>query len=245
MDNAATDLAAVQVEALSLAVRAGRTTRFLVRDATFAARRATLTAVVGRSGAGKSTLLACLAGDAPPISGRVLLSGDAVWPRPRRRPARGTLPRVGRMFQSGNVIGSLSVLQNVAMPDRLRNERHWRPRASHALEAVGLAGSGSRHPMSLSGGEQQRVAVARLIAMRPAVALVDEPTSSLDEVTAETVSDALVQLAATGTAVIVVTHDLRLAARADQTLAITDTALHEHSGADALALRHVLERGRC
>ncbi|ROS77443.1 putative ABC transport system ATP-binding protein [Curtobacterium sp. PhB130] len=237
--------AGVHVEAVSLGVRRSRQTKYLVRNATFTAAPASTTAIIGRSGAGKSTLLACLAGDVPPVSGRVRLAGVDVWPRPLRRRMLRNPARVGLMFQSGNLVTSLSVLQNVALPDRLRRERDWVSRAHHALDLVGLADTGSRRPASLSGGEQQRVAIARLIATRPEVALVDEPTSSLDEVTAETVSDALVQLAATGTSVIVVTHDLRLAARAGQTLSITNAVVHQHSGADVAMLRQVLEHERC
>lgn len=237
--------AGVHVEAVSLGVRRSRRAGYLVRDVTFTAAPASTTAIIGRSGAGKSTLLACLAGDVPPISGRVRLAGMDVWPRPLRRRVRRDPATVGLMFQSGNLITSLSVLQNVAMPDRLRRERDWASRAHRALDVVGLADTGSRRPASLSGGEQQRVAIARLIASRPEVALIDEPTSSLDEVTAEAVSDALVQLAATGTSVIVVTHDLRLAARADQTLSIANAVVHQHSGADVATLRRVLELERC
>lgn len=237
--------AVVHAEAVSLGVRQSRETRFLVREATFATAPASTTAIIGRSGAGKSTLLACLAGDVAPIVGRVRVAGVDVWPGPLRRRMRRNPATVGLMFQSGNLVTSLSVLQNVAMPDRLRRERDWASRARRALDVVGLADMGSRRPASLSGGEQQRVAIARLIASRPEVALIDEPTSSLDEVTAEAVSDALVQLAATGTSVIVVTHDLRLAARADQTLSITNAVVHQHSGADVATLRQVLELERC
>lgn len=236
---------AVQVELVSLGVRGDVRTGQLVTGATFTVDAGSLTAIIGRSGAGKSTLLACLAGEDQPVTGRVRVAGEDVWPAPRRRRSHGNSPRVGRMFQSGNLIMSLSVLQNVALPDRLRHERDWRARAHRALGIVGLTDSASRRPASLSVGEQQRVAVARLIASRPEVALVDEPTSSLDEVTAECVSEALVRLARSGTALVVATHDLRLAARADQTLAIANTMLREHDSADPAALRVVLERDRC
>ncbi len=235
----------LDVRGVELAVGRGPVRKQLVSGVSFTSDRGTMTTLVGRSGCGKSTLLRCLAGAVRPSSGSVRVAGTDLWPHPRRRDRGDREGAVGIVLQSDNLVPSLSVLNNVALPDRLRGRRDWRARAEAALDRVGLEGRGRGRPDDLSGGEHQRVAIARLIASRPAVALVDEPTSSLDEVTAESVAGALQELANTGTAVLVVTHDLRLATRGDQTFTIEGGLLHDRSGQDSASLRSALEDVRC
>lgn len=236
----------IQVHGLDLVASRRRDSPLLLSDAHFTVRAATMTAVIGRSGIGKSTLVRCLAGAVAPARGSVLVAGSQLWPRPRRRRSRQAgHESVGLMFQSANLVSSLSVRNNVALPSRLRPDPDWRVRTTEALATVGLAAHASRRPAELSGGEQQRVAIARLIASGPAVALIDEPTSSLDASTAEQITDALVQLAQRGTAVFVVTHDLDLASRADRTLVFTGGGLRDHTGDRVGALRRSLDTTAC
>lgn len=181
-------------------------------------------AIMGPSGSGKSTLLHVLGGIEPPTSGQVLLDGEdlgglADTPRSliRRR-------RLGFVFQKINLLPTLSALENVALPLRIDGVRRGpaRERAAAALEQVGIAHRAAHFPHEMSGGEQQRVAVARAILIDPAVILADEPTGSLDSVNAQHILTLLSDCAKQGRTIVMVTHDSDLASQADRVVVMHD-----------------------
>ncbi|WP_433675409.1 ABC transporter ATP-binding protein [Microbacterium gorillae] len=183
-------------------------------------------AIVGPSGSGKSTLLSCLAGLEPPTGGHVLLLGEDPAKLSRGRLARLRRSGVGFVFQSFNLIPSLSARENVALPARLSGRRVRLADVTAALAAVGLENRGSHRPGELSGGQQQRVAIARVLAARPRVVFADEPTGALDGAAGTAVLGLLTEAARTGSAVVLVTHDLDAAARADRVIVLRDGAVH-------------------
>lgn len=183
----------------------------------------TFCAVMGPSGSGKSTLVHCAAGLDRPDAGRVLLAGQEISGLREPRLTEARRERVGFVFQSYNLLDSLTVWQNVLLPQRLAGARPDRARARNVLERVGLAGRAGDRPGQLSGGQRQRVALARALAGRPEVIFADEPTGALDLATGREVL-ALLREAADGfgTAVVMVTHDPVSAARADRVVFLAD-----------------------
>ena len=176
-------------------------------------------AVLGASGSGKSTLLGLLAGLDTPTSGRVRLSGNDLFSLDEdgRAALRGRL--IGFVFQSFQLLPSLTALENVMLPLELAGMSDTRFEASLALERVGLAQRMSHYPRQLSGGEQQRVAIARAFSVNPRLLLADEPTGNLDSATGERIIDLLFRLNQEhGTTLILVTHDERLAQRCQRRL---------------------------
>src|SRR4051794_4360578 len=155
----------------------GRVTALAGISADF--RRGTFTAVMGPSGSGKSTLLHCAAGLDRPVSGRVVLDGIDLGTLDENARTRLRRDRAGFVFQEYNLVSSLTAEQNVGLPLRLAGHRPNRAALTAALETVGLAGRAGHRPSELSGGEQQRVAVARALISRPAVVFADEPTGAL------------------------------------------------------------------
>ncbi len=179
-------------------------------------------ALVGPSGSGKSTLLYCLAGLEPANTGEISLMGVPLRGLSRARLAKLRRDSVGFIFQAYNLVASLTVRENVALPARLSGKRVDRPAVDVLLDQVGLGGRGSHRPAELSGGQQQRVAIARVLAAQPRVVFADEPTGALDSRSGAVVLDLLQQAAASGTAVVMVTHDMEAAARADRVLVLRD-----------------------
>ncbi len=180
-------------------------------------------AITGRSGSGKSTLLALIGGLEQPDDGRVLIDGRALWSEPR--PARARREVVGFVFQRHLLLGALSARANVEVPligaGMHRSER--RGRALSLLDEVGLADRAEHLPSELSGGESQRVAVARALANEPRLLLADEPTGALDSRTSERVLDLLFRLRDhLGMTLVIVSYDPSVGARADRTLALID-----------------------
>jgi len=174
-------------------------------------------AIVGVSGSGKSTLLGLLAGLDLPSAGEVFLSTHRLndLDEDGRAQVRGEL--VGFVFQSFQLLTSLTALENVMLPLELRGDREPRDQATQLLSRVGLEGRLSHYPKQLSGGEQQRVAIARAFATEPAILFADEPTGNLDNVTGERVIDLLFRLNRDkGTTLVLVTHDEHLAVRCDR-----------------------------
>ncbi|MDG6107682.1 ABC transporter ATP-binding protein [Dactylosporangium aurantiacum] len=186
-------------------------------------RAGTFNAVMGPSGSGKSTLLQCAAGLDRADSGRVLLAGAEIGQlrEPKLTEARRKL--VGFVFQSYNLIDSLSVWHNVLLPQRLAGARPDRAWAREVVRRVGLAGREDDRPAQLSGGQRQRVALARALAARPEVIFADEPTGALDLTTGREVLD-LLREAVDGlrTTIVMVTHDPAAAARADRVVFLAD-----------------------
>lgn len=171
-------------------------------------------AIVGSSGSGKSTLLGLLAGLDLPSQGRVVLDGLELTTLDEDQRAAVRAERVGFVFQSFQLIDSLSAWENVMLPLELAGHRDARIHARQLLERVGLAQRLRHLPRQLSGGEQQRVALARAFACNPAILFADEPTGNLDSQTGERISDLLFELnREQGTTLVLVTHDERLAHR--------------------------------
>jgi putative ABC transport system ATP-binding protein len=171
-------------------------------------------AVVGASGAGKSTLLALLAGLDEPTTGRVWLNGADFSTLDEDGRARMRAQQVGFVFQSFHLVPSLTAIENVMLPLELAGRRDAREAAHEVLATVGLERREQHYPRQLSGGEQQRVAIARAFVTRPTVLFADEPTGNLDTASGERVMDLLFELnRASGTTLILVTHDAAIAAR--------------------------------
>ena len=175
-------------------------------------------AIVGESGVGKSTLLNCMAGLDSWDQGSVHLQGHNLGELNDEQRALLRRRHVGFVFQAFHVLPHLDVAQNVGLPLLLLGQ-HDDARVQHMLDAVGLSGLGERLPQQLSGGQLQRVAMARALVHRPALVLADEPTGNLDPATAARVMDALLaQTRAQGSSLVLVTHSKAAAARADRVL---------------------------
>ncbi|WP_305786011.1 ABC transporter ATP-binding protein [Symbioplanes lichenis] len=197
-------------------------------------------AVVGPSGSGKSTLLYCMSGLEPATSGSVTVMGSRLETLNGNALAALRRRHVGFVFQSYNLIPSLTARENVALPARLAKRPVAAGAVDAALAAVGLAERASHRPSALSGGQQQRVAVARVLALRPDVVFADEPTGALDTEPGDQVLDLLGAAARDGRSVVMVTHDLAAAERADRVLVLRDGLLHRSlirpSAAEILAV---------
>ncbi len=191
-------------------------------DVSFEIPRGRTTAITGPSGSGKTTLLSLIGGLSRASSGRLVVNGGDITAMDRTRLDRYRRQNVGFVFQSFNLLPTLTAQENVeAGLDPLRpGRREAQRRARAALDAVGLSKLGHRFPHELSGGEQQRVAVARACAKEPPLLLADEPTGNLDEDAGRQVLDLLMEVAGAHAdqTLIVVTHDPSVAARADDTL---------------------------
>jgi len=189
------------------------------------AQRETL-AILGASGSGKSTLLGLLAGLDTPSDGKVLINaGDiALLDEDGRAALRGR--SMGFVFQSFQLLPSLTALENVMLPLQLAGRADAASQAKAVLDRVGLAPRATHYPRQLSGGEQQRVAIARAFAPGPAILFADEPTGNLDAATGQRIIDLLFELnAETGTTLVLVTHDAALAARCQRRLQLIDGRL--------------------
>ena len=184
-------------------------------------------AIVGASGSGKTTLLSLLAGLDLPTSGEIRLGGQALSGLDEDGRARLRAGRVGFVFQSFQLLSSLTAVENVMLPSELAGFSDAGDRARRTLERVGLGARLQHYPQQLSGGEQQRVAIARAFAGDPEILFADEPTGNLDRVTGERIVDLLFELnRSRGTTLILVTHDIALAGRCGRTLVLRDGRLH-------------------
>lgn len=192
-------------------------------DVSIGVRRGEMVAIVGESGAGKSTLLHVLGALERPSAGRIRLAGQAVEGLPEESLDGLRNRTVGFVFQFHHLLREFSALENVMMPLRIAGETitRARERAMLLLERVGLAARVHHRPGALSGGEQQRTAVARALAAGPAVLLADEPSGNLDRYNAESLHDLFAELAHDQSlGLVVVTHNQSLAARADRALSL-------------------------
>jgi putative ABC transport system ATP-binding protein len=170
--------------------------------------------IVGPSGSGKTTLLGLCAGLDSPTTGSVILNGQPLEAMSEDARARLRNRDVGFIFQNFQLLPTLTALENVMVPMELKGMKHIRQRAMELLGKVGLADRHDHYPAQLSGGEQQRVSIARAFANDPKILFADEPTGNLDEVTGSKIQQLLFDLnRETGTTLIVVTHDLELAQR--------------------------------
>ncbi len=180
-------------------------------------------AVAGPSGSGKSTLLGLIAGLDQPTTGRIVVNGVELTGLGEDALARFRSDTIGYVFQSFHLIPTLTALENVAVPLELAADPDALERAQALLREVGLEERAHHYPVQLSGGEQQRVAVARAVARRPTLLLADEPTGNLDSATGKQIIDLLVALNRNlGSTLVLVTHDPALAALADRVITLRD-----------------------
>ncbi|MET7867506.1 ABC transporter ATP-binding protein [Micromonospora taraxaci] len=198
-----------------------------LRGVSLAVRPGELVAVMGPSGSGKSTLLALAGGLDRPTGGEVRVEGQPLGALDRRGLAQLRRRRIGYIFQQLNLLGSLTALENVALPLELdgTSGRRARALARAALTEVGLPGLGDRFPDQLSGGQQQRVAIARALVGERRLVLADEPTGALDSQTGEAVLHLLRRRIDAGAAGVLVTHEARHAGWADRVVFLRDGVL--------------------
>ncbi len=196
-----------------------------LRGATVSVAAGEILAVMGPSGSGKSTLLHCLAGIFPPDDGEIVFDGQRLDQLSEAKRTELRRTAFGFVFQFGQLVPELTAADNVALPlllNRVHRKAAYQTAASW-LTRLGLEGKGGRRTGELSGGEAQRVAVARALAIKPRVLFADEPTGSLDSLTGEKVMDLLVCLTREeGTTVVLVTHDARVAAYAEREVVVRD-----------------------
>ncbi len=195
----------------------------ILRDIHFSLAPRETVAIVGASGSGKSTLLSIMAGLDTPSRGTVHLAGQDLFAHNEDERAALRARQVGFVFQSFQLMGSLTALENVMLPLELAGRKGSNPRqaATEMLARVGLAERLNHYPKVLSGGEQQRVALARAFVVQPAVLLADEPTGSLDFATGDTVMQLMFDLnREQGTTLVLVTHDRAIAARCARRITI-------------------------
>ncbi len=198
----------------------------ILEDLDLSVRSGEAVAVLGASGSGKSTLLGLLAGLDDPSAGELWLCGQRLNDLDEDGRAELRAGRVGFVFQSFQLLPTLTARENVLLPLELTGSTEAQARADQALERVGLGARAGHYPRQLSGGEQQRVAIARAYAPRPEVLFADEPTGNLDQATGEHIIELLLDLRAeAGAALVLVTHDERLAERCDRRLRMSNGAL--------------------
>ena len=215
--------AVLHSQSLSRTYRSGGRDLTVLKDITFSLEPGAFLAILGPSGSGKTTLLGLLAGLDRPSAGSVYLDGQELGSLSEDERARLRGEKIGFVFQAFQLIPTLTAQENVQVPLELRGDANAAPRARELLERVGLGGRGHHYPAQLSGGEQQRVALARGFSSRPRVLFADEPTGNLDAATGATIIDLMVELNRDlGTTLVLVTHDLDLAARARRTIRLAD-----------------------
>ncbi|MDO8888316.1 ABC transporter ATP-binding protein [Hydrogenophaga sp.] len=193
----------------------------ILRDIDFTLNKGETAAIVGASGSGKSTLLSIVAGLDTPSSGTVHIDGVDLFAMDEDQRAALRSQKVGFVFQSFQLLGNLTALENVMLPLELAGRRDARATATHMLQRVGLGERLSSYPKVLSGGEQQRVALARAFVVQPAVLLADEPTGSLDFATGGKIMELMFDLnREQGTTLVLVTHDRAIAQRCERRITI-------------------------
>ena len=211
----------ISVEHVFKAVSDSTGTLEILSDIDFALKRQETVSIVGASGSGKSTLLSIMAGLDTPSSGTVRLAGQDLFAIDEDARAAMRARQVGFVFQSFQLLGNLTALENVMLPLELDGRKDARKAATAMLERVGLSQRLNAYPKVLSGGEQQRVALARAFVVHPAVLLADEPTGSLDFATGEKIMELMFDLNREhGTTLVLVTHDRAIAARCSRSITI-------------------------
>ena len=211
----------LRVEHLTKTYRSGDRTLTVLRDVSLSVHEGSRCAIVGPSGSGKTTLLGLCAGLDRPTSGSVALNGVALNDLNEDELAQIRNQYGGFVFQTFQLIPTLTALENVMVPIELRGESGARRRAIELLNQVGLGDRLDHYPAQLSGGEQQRVSLARAFINQPKILFADEPTGNLDGETAEKISDLLFELnEAAGTTLVLVTHNLELAQRTQRIISL-------------------------
>ena len=202
----------------------------ILSDVSFSVEAGQSIAIVGPSGAGKSTLLGLLAGLDSPSEGKIFLAGKEITAMDEEGRAAVRRDYVGFVFQTFQLLSSLTAVENVALPMELAGDRSAAEQAKNFLSKVGLSERLTHYPKQLSGGEQQRVAIARAFACQPKILFADEPTGNLDRKTGQHVCDLLFDLNhESDTTLVLVTHEQRLADRCDTIVTIDDGRIIENN----------------
>ena len=220
----------VAVEHVFKSVTDSTGTLDILRDIHFSLAPRETVAIVGASGSGKSTLLSIIAGLDTPTRGTVRLDGEDLFAVGEDQRAAMRARKIGFVFQSFQLMGNLTALENVMLPLELAGRRDARAAATEMLARVGLSERLGHYPKVLSGGEQQRVALARAFVVQPAVLLADEPTGSLDFATGEKIMQLMFELnRELGTTLVLVTHDRAIAALCARQLTVEAGRIAEDS----------------
>lgn len=233
----------IEVRSLRRSVAVGSRTLDILKGVSFKVAKGEFVAIMGASGSGKSTLLGLLAGLDAPTDGAVILHGTNISALAEDKLAqlRGSL--IGFVFQSYQLIPTLTALENVLLPYELNasgeaSSKQGLERAKSLLQSVGLGERGEHYPVQLSGGEQQRVALARAFMVKPPVVLADEPTGNLDTKTGAHVLELLMELnRSEGTTLVLVTHDPNVAAHASRIITLRDGQLVSDTANPVIALK--------
>lgn len=216
--------------------RVGERPLTVLRDVSFSVPQGAFVAIVGPSGSGKTTLLGLLAGLDTPSRGTVLLDDADLGAMDEDRRARLRGEKVGFVFQSFQLIPTLTAIENVQVPLELRGDSGAAERAGELLARVGLGDRLHHFPTELSGGEQQRVAIARAFSNEPRILFADEPTGNLDSDTGQRIVELLEQLnRESGATIVLVTHDAALAARARRIIRLSDGVVVQDTSAAGVA----------
>ena len=211
----------LSVEHLNKLFKSGDKFVTILHDISFAIEEGSACAIVGPSGSGKTTLIAICAGLERPTEGAVLLNGTAMHLASEEELSRVRNQLVGFVFQTFQLLPSLTALENVMVPAEIRGENHARSRAEDLLRQVGLGARLHHYPIQLSGGEQQRVAIARAFMNHPRILFADEPTGNLDSETAREIVRLIFQLnSQAGTTLVLVTHDRELTEQASRVITL-------------------------
>jgi putative ABC transport system ATP-binding protein len=224
----------IELRGVSKTVDSGGQPLTILHPLDYAIASGQFVAIVGPSGSGKSTLLGLLAGLDAPTSGSIVVDGTDITTLGEDRLARLRGEKIGFVFQFFHLVPSLTAFENVLIPMEIAGRRDATARARELLQEVGLTDRAHHYPSQLSGGEQQRIAIARALANDPPIVLADEPTGNLDSTTGRHVMDLLLHVhRARGTTLVLVTHDAELAALADTRLVLRDGRQVDPAAAEA------------
>ena len=213
----------IELKQITKVVRSGDGDLTILDDVSFQIPGGQFVAVTGASGSGKSTLLGLIAGLDAPTTGDIIVDGDKITTMGEDALARIRSEKIGFIFQSFHLIPSLTAFENVLIPMEILGVDNVRARAERLLEAVDLMNRGHHYPSELSGGEQQRIAIARAFANRPKILLADEPTGNLDPKNGQHIFDLMKYLhQLTDVTLVLVTHDAHLAAQAQRQIILAD-----------------------
>jgi putative ABC transport system ATP-binding protein len=218
----------IEVRKLKKSIRNGNRTIEILKGIDLLVPAGQFVAIMGASGSGKSTLLGLLAGLDSPTSGEVLIDGAEISRLPEDKLAEVRGRKLGFVFQSFQLIPTLTALENVLLPHELNGTGDGRTVAADLLRSVGLGDRMHHYPVQLSGGEQQRVALARAFVLQPPIIFADEPTGNLDSANGAHVLDLLLSRnRASGATLVLVTHDAQVSAHADRRVVLRDGAIVE------------------
>jgi putative ABC transport system ATP-binding protein len=224
---------AIEVTDVVKDIPLGQSVVHALRGVSIQIPRGEVVAVVGPSGSGKTTLLGLLGGLDVATAGRIVVNGIDITRLSENKLADIRNRQIGFVFQSFNLIPTLTAVENVALPIQFGRGKDAMRRAADLLETIGLGDRMNHKPSQLSGGEQQRVAIARALANDPAIILADEPTGNLDSANGERVMRQLLALRSDlGKTVVVVTHDPAIAVRTDRTIHLRDGLVVQEAGAE-------------